>query len=320
LRALISGATGFVGPYLYEHLLAQGDEVAAFAYGTPKALPASVVSLDVDIRTIADVQHAVENAQPEAVYHLAAVSSIAAARLNPRLTVEINVAGTYNLFEAAMRLPKPPRILNVSTAQVYSTEVDEVTESSPVCPVNPYAASKAMAEQVPALFPDADYVTVRSFNHSGPGQTTDFVLASFTAQVVEMEAGRRLPVLEVGDIEVERDFLDVRDVVRAYRLLIERGRRGQVYNVASGTTYSIGSILETLQGLTHVKFDVQIDPSRRRPGQRQRIAADTAKLKADTGWQPTITLNTMLRDLLNYWRAAQDKATTSSYRAGPYGS
>ena len=174
-----------------------------------------------------------------------------------------------------------------------------------------------MAEQVPALFPDADCVTVRSFNHSGPGQTTDFVLASFTAQVVEMEAGRRPPVVEVGDIEVERDFLDVRDVVRAYRLLIERGRRGQVYNVASGTTYSIGSILETLRGLTHVKFDVRVDPSRRRPGQRRRIAADTAKLKADTGWQPTIALNTMLCDLLNYWRAVQDKVTTSSYRAGP---
>ena len=316
MRVLVSGATGFVGPYLCKHLLAQGDVVSAFPLGGPDALPTSVVSLDVDIRDMAAVRQVMEKVQPEAVYHLAAVSSIAVAQANPRLTFEINVVGTYNLFEAAMRIPKPPRILNVSTSQVYSDEVCPITEDSPLCPANPYAASKAMAEQVATFFADADYMTVRPFNHSGPGQTTDFVLSSFAAQIVEMEAGLRPAMLQVGDIAVERDFLDVRDVVSAYRLLIERGRRGQVYNLASGTTYSIGSILEMFRAFTPVKFDIQVIPSRQRPGQRQRISADPAKLEADTGWHPRIPLQTTLCDVLAYWRAVQEKAPVSVHRTG----
>jgi len=282
--------------------------VSAFPGDESDALPAPATSLDADIRDLAAVHAAFDQAQPEAVYHLAAISSIATAQANPRLTFETNVAGTFNVFAAAMRMPKPPRILNVSTSQVYSDEVCRITEESPVGPSNPYAASKLMAEQVAAFFTQADSITVRPFNHSGPGQTTDFVLSSFAAQIVEMEAGLRAPVLRVGDLEVERDFLDVRDVVLAYRLLIERGQRGQVYNLASGTTCSIAAIVAMLRSLTPIPFDTQVTPSRQRPGQRQRISADSAKIKADTGWQPRIPLRQTLGDLLAYWRKIREKA------------
>jgi GDP-4-dehydro-6-deoxy-D-mannose reductase len=311
LRALISGATGFVGPHLCEHLLAQGDEVTAFSLGSASQLGGAVTFIPADIRDATAVHAAFERVQPEVVYHLTAISSIAAARNNPRLAFEVNVTGTYNLFEAAMGLRKPPRILNVSTSQVYSDAVDLITEDSPVCPANPYAASKAMAEQMPKLFSGADWVTVRPFNHSGPGQTREFVLPSLAAQVAEIEFGLRPPVLQVGDTDVERDFMDVRDVVVAYRHLIERGRRGHVYNVASGTAWSIASVIEVLRSLARAPFDVRSDPSLRRPEQRRFIRADAAKLRTDTGWQPTIPLRIMLGDLLTYWRALQNNPAVS---------
>lgn len=279
-------------------------------------LPAPVTSLDVDIRDTAAVHAAFDQAQPEAVYHLAAISSIATARANPRLTFETNVHGTFNLFEAAMRMPEPPRILNISTSQVYSDELCRITEDSPLGPANPYAASKLMAEQVAAFFANADYITVRPFNHSGPGQSTDFVLSSFAAQIVEMEASLCPAVLQVGDMDVERDFLDVRDVVLAYRLLIGRGRRGQMYNLASGTTYSIAAIVEMFRSLTPIKFDIQVTPSRQRPGQCQRISVDAVKLEADTGWQPRIPLQSTLGDLLAYWRTVQEKTPVSAQMPG----
>jgi GDP-4-dehydro-6-deoxy-D-mannose reductase len=293
-------------------LLAQGDVVHAFPRDQSDALPAPVASLDVDIRDLAAVHDAFDQARPEAVYHLAAISSIATAQANPRLTFETNVGGTFNMFAAAMHMPKPPRILNVSTSQVYSDETSRITEGSPLGPSSPYAASKLMAEQVAVFFANADCITVRPFNHSGPEQSTDFVLSSFAAQIAEMEAGLRASVLQVGDMDVERDFLDVRDVVQAYRLLIERGRRGQVYDLASGTTFSIASIVEMFRLLTPKKFDIQIIPSRQRSGQRQRISADTAKIEADTGWKPRIPLQRTLRDLLAYWRTVQEKATASA--------
>jgi GDP-4-dehydro-6-deoxy-D-mannose reductase len=305
LRTLISGGTGFVGPYLCRHLLEHGDEVAVISVNRG-SLPGSVAFFQEDIRDPTAVQRVFNEVRPEAVYHLAAISTIGAARKNLRLLFEINVGGTYNLFEAASNLASPLRILNVSSAQVYGGGAGCLDENSRIAPANPYAASKAMAELVATQFGDVaniDCITVRPFNHSGPGQGPDFVLSSFARQVAEIEAGIKSPLLLVGDLEVERDFLDVRDVVRAYRLLIERGSRGAVYNLGTGDAHSIEAILGTFRSLSRVAFDVKVDPERVRPKQPRRICGSSAKLIADTGWHPVVPLQDTLRDLLKYWRA-----------------
>lgn len=312
MRALISGANGFVGPNLCAHLLAQGDEVFAFGIGSLDTLPGAVTAFVAEIRDPAAVQQVLDTVRPEIVYHLAAISSVRGAAANPRLTLEVNVDGTFNLCDAAMRLPHPPRILNVSTSEVYSDREETVTEDSAVRPSSVYAITKAMAELIPGLFPGADYVTVRPFNHSGPGQAGGFVLASFASQIAGMEAGLVPPVLQVGDLDVERDFLDVRDVVRAYRLLAVSGSAGHVYNIASGRAYSIAAVIEMFRAVAKVSFEIQVDPRRQRPKQRQRIVGDAAKLRAATGWQPLIPLQTTVHDLLVYWRTVRNKTTTAS--------
>jgi GDP-4-dehydro-6-deoxy-D-mannose reductase len=307
LRALISGGTGFVGVHLCEFLLTRGDEVAVFSKDKPFRIPPEVRCSYCDIRDPDEVRTIFLDFRPDAVYHLAAISRLGTARQNPRLAFEVNVLGTYNVFEAASRLPNPVRLLNVSTAQVYRQDGSTIDEDSAVSPANAYAASKAMAEWVPRLCVDSaavDYVTVRPFNHSGPGQTDDFVLSSFARQIADMEAGTRSCVLAVGDLDVERDFLDVRDVVRAYRLLIERGHRGEVYNLSSGRTYRISEIVDMFRRLSSVAFEVRVDPGRVRKQQPLRSDCSPAKLTADTGFQATIPLETTLHDLLDYWRTA----------------
>jgi len=305
LRALITGGTGFVGVHLSEFLLARGDDVLVFSRNAPFRRPPRVRYIDGDIGDPKQVQSIFDQFRPEAIYHLAAISSLGTASQNPRLALEINVVGTFTIVEAALRLGTPVRFLNVSSAQVYRQDGGHIDENSLVSPANSYAATKAMAEWVPRIFSDSatlEYITVRPFNHSGPGQTDQFVLSSFARQIVDIEVGTRAPVLSVGDLDVERDFLDVRDVVQAYRLLIERGRHGEIYNLSSGRVYKISEIVAMFARLSSVPFEVRVDPGRVRPRQPRHSDCSPAKLAAHTGFRPAIPLETTLRDLLDYWR------------------
>ena len=313
MRALITGGTGFAGSYLADLLADEGGEVFVFSCAEPSRWSPGIRHFTVDIRDPVAVRCVCEDTEPDEVYHLAAISSVAASRANPRNTFDVNVGGTYNLLEACRRLASRPRILNVSTSQVYAPTAElRLRESCPVRPENPYAATKAMAELLLWQYPRADrqqIITARPFNHSGPGQTSDFVLSYLAQQVAQMELGLCAPVLRVGDLNVERDFTDVRDVVKAYRILLQRGRGGELYNVCSGTAYRLSSALELLRSLSSVSLRVEIDPDRLHPGEPQRLCGDPTKIAIDTGWRATIPFETTVRDLLEYWRVRSRSET-----------
>jgi len=265
--------------------------------------------IQADICDVAAVTRVFEESQPDEIYHLAGVSSVPASRQFPRQVLEINVLGTFNLFEAASRMQSFPRVLNVSTGQVYAAAGEAarpLDEQCPVQPANWYATSKVMAELLASQYTDrkgAFLINARPFNHSGPGQSSDFVLSTLASQVAEAEAGLRPASIKVGDLSVVRDFTDVRDVVRAYYLLLRSGRNGEVYNVCSGVARQVSYALEFLQSLAEIEIKVEVEPSRLRPNETRQIFGDPSKIQKETGWRPAIPFETTVRDLLDYWRA-----------------
>lgn len=261
---------------------------------------------EVDIRDLDRVRDAITDFRPHHLYHLAAVSSAAVARRDPRLACEVNVTGTMNVLESAMRLSPPPHFLNVSTAQVYAPSSSQLTEDDRVEPDNAYAASKAMAELLRVPYRNyraALIITVRPFNHAGPGQSAEFVLASIAKQFAEIEAGARAPILHAGNVDVKRDFTDVCDVVSAYWQLLEHGVHDEVYNVCSGRAWSIRALIQQFEAVSGVRVSIETDSARVRKGEPDELCGSPAKLHAVTGWTPQISMTATICDLLAYWRA-----------------
>jgi GDP-4-dehydro-6-deoxy-D-mannose reductase len=305
-RVLITGGTGFVGTHLIRFLKSHGSNMAVIASGDGTSWQEPEVDYHVvDIRRADDVRSVVHNFSPTHVYHLAGISAVDASWNNPRLTFEVNVLGAYNLFEAAMSLPSLPRILNVSTSQVYAASDMILSESSLISPDNPYAASKAMAEMLRVQYRKCiggGIITARSFNHTGPGQTPNFVLPSIAKQFAEMEAGLRPRRLTAGNLEVIRDFSDVRDVVLAYSALLEKGRIDEVYNVCSGSAVRLADTIGKFKAISGIAVEIETDPTRLRCNEVSRILGDSTKIRTETGWSPQIPLEKTIRDLLDYWR------------------
>jgi GDP-4-dehydro-6-deoxy-D-mannose reductase len=304
-RILITGGTGFVGSHLIRFLRSGDAKLIVVSSGGVKTQLPGVDYCRVDIRNADEVRAVVRDASPHQIYHLAGISSVSASWQDPRLTFDVNVIGSYNIFDAAMRLPDPPRILNVSTSQVYAQSNAPLLETSPVGPDSPYAASKAMAELLAVQYQKSTkggIVTARAFNHTGPGQSTTFALPSFARQVAEMEAGLRPPVLKVGNLRVKRDFTDVRDVVVAYHELLEKGAVGESYNVCSGRAVLLAELVKELQKNCAVAVKIEIDPARVRSSDVPQIVGDAGKLHRTTGWLPKVPLDRMLKELLAYWR------------------
>jgi len=295
-----------VGTHLIRFLKSHGSNIAVIASGDGTSWQEPEVDYYVvDIRRAADVRSVVHNVSPTLVYHLAGISAVDVSWDNPRLTFEVNVTGAYNLFEAAMSLPSLPRILNVSTSQVYAASDMTLSETSLVSPDNPYAASKAMAEMLRVQYRKCiggGIVTARSFNHTGPGQTPNFVLPSIAKQFAEMEAGLRPRRLTAGNLEVTRDFSDVRDVVLAYSALLEKGRIDEVYNVCSGSAVRLADIIRKFEAISGIAVEIETDPARLRCNEVSRILGDSTKIRTETGWSPQIPLEKTIRDLLDYWR------------------
>jgi GDP-4-dehydro-6-deoxy-D-mannose reductase len=305
LRVLITGGTGFVGSHLVPLLQGRGFEVAILAQNRRQTC--SVNFYEADIRDSRAVRLAIHDFKPHHVYHLAAISSVEVSFRTPRLTYDLNVTGTCNVFEAAMSLPQPAKILNVSTAQVYARSADPLVETSALGPDNVYAASKAMAEFLAVQFRRTAHggiVTARAFNHGGPGQSGAFVLSSIAKQFAEIELGLRPPTLLLGNIHVKRDFTDVRDVVEAYLLLLEKGCVNEIYNVCSGRALSIEDLVREFCSITGVRVHVETDPAKRREGENDFVCGNPQRIKAATGWQARIPLTTTLRDLFLYWRSS----------------
>jgi GDP-4-dehydro-6-deoxy-D-mannose reductase len=302
---LITGGTGFVGNHLITHLSDGNSRIAVLSSGGSSVRVPGVDYHEADICDASVVQSIVREVSPEKIFHLAGISDVASSWKDPRLTFEVNVLGTLNLFEAAMSLPRPPHILNVSTAQVYAPAADVLSEVSPIAPDNPYAASKAMAELLMVPYrkcATGGIVTARAFNHTGPGQSEKFVLPSIAKQFAEIQAGERPPKLIVGNVGVERDFTDVRDVVWAYSLLLEKGRMGKIYNVCSGSAVRLADIIKMCESVSGTKVELEKDPARIRANEAATVCGSAKKIEADTGWRPRIPLKQTISDLLEYWR------------------
>lgn len=297
MRALVTGAGGFVGAHLVRHLEEQGDDVVQ--------LERTVDGVDVaDAVALTD---AVVAAKPEAVYHLAGAADVGGSWAEPRETFLANALGTLNVLEAS-REARAERVLAVTSADVYGrVTADELplTEDRPLRPVSPYAASKVAADalaQQAWLGHRLPVIRVRAFNHLGPGQSDRFVAPSLAARIArnERDGGDEVPI---GNTTPQRDVTDVRDVVRAYRLLIEAGEPGAVYNVCSGHAVSVRSIAETLLAMATRPMRLVSDPALQRPVDIPVLVGDSSRLQATTGWQPTIPLETTLADVLADWRA-----------------
>ncbi|GIW85959.1 MAG: GDP-mannose 4,6-dehydratase [Isosphaeraceae bacterium] len=314
MRALVTGATGFVAAHLIRHLVDSGDQVIGLSQSGHWPDPASdlprICRLEpLDLTNTPDDQFAdlLRRKQPEAIYHLAAQSNPRLSLDNPRLTWSLNLGGTFNLLEAIRHAQLQPRVILVSSGVVYGNPEPHhlpVREDCPVLPNNPYAASKAAADILGiqhALTYHTPTIIARPFNHAGPGQSDLYVLSSLARQVAEVEAGLR-PAVSHGNLAIVRDFTDVRDIVRAYRLLATSGQPGQIYNIGSGRDLPLQALFDTLRNLAHRPIPSQLDPNLVRPIDQPRLLADSSKLHAHTGWSPTIPLETTLADMLNTWR------------------
>jgi len=266
--------------------------------------------LHLDVRQEQDVFRAFKNIQPDWVFHLAAVSNVRNSWENPRDTLDINLLGSVHLFEAVKAHSPGARILVVSTSDVYGMQGRKETpfrEEDPVDAVNPYAFSKLCLESLSRYYvriEGLDIIITRSFPHTGPEQSPDFVCSDWAFQIARIEKGLTNPVIRVGNTQVERDYTDVRDVVEAYTLLMKKGETGETYNVCCGKSIALNDILQMLLSLSSVDIDVQVDKSKLRKTDIPLIVGSHGKIQKATGWDPKIPLEKTLLDLLDYWRQA----------------
>lgn len=291
MKAVVTGAGGFVGPHLIDHLKQCGDETVAFDLGNGP-----------DLRDSAGWRATIASEAPEVIYHLAGWSDVGGSWDAPVTTFEVNTMGTISILEAAHQAGTA-RVVLISSADLYGT-VDvatlPITEDHPVRPRSPYGASKQAAEAAAIQYwrgHGLETVIARPFNHLGPGQSPKFIAPAFAGQIAEAEAGGS-PQLLHGDLSPERDLTDVRDVVRAYRLLADLGKPGEVYNVCRGETVSMQQLLDCLVSKTEVEITRTPDPERFRPVEIPILCGSFDKLRAATGWEPTIPLEDTLASVL----------------------
>jgi GDP-4-dehydro-6-deoxy-D-mannose reductase len=321
LRALITGVTGFAGSFLAQVLINQGDEVFGVSrwrrHGL-EHLSQAIDPLTTDLRDPTVVDNILADIRPNMIYHLAGQAFVPTAWADPWATMENNIRPQLNILQAMVQQKSQARLLVVASNQVYghvSREDLPVKEDTPFRPDNPYGVSKAAQDMLGLqyyLSHGLDIIRVRAFNHIGPRQSPSFVAASFAKQIAEIEAGLAEPILQVGNLQAQRDFTDVSDVVRAYALLMRQAQAGAAYNVGIGRAYAIQYLLDVLLSYSQVTIDVQQDTSRLRPSDVSIIYADNSKLRAATGWEPTYSLEESLQRILNYWREKVNKGVKDS--------
>ena len=314
MRLLITGITGFVGSHMAEFALAHGAEVSGSMRWRSKTenidhLRARITLVECDLRDLSSVRNLLEITEPTHVAHLAAQSFVAASWKAPAETLTTNIISQVNLLEAMRGLRISPRFLAVGSSEEYGlVHPDElpIKETNPLRPLSPYAVSKVTQDMMGYQYFKSyglPIVRTRAFNHEGPRRGDVFVTSNFARQIVEIEAGIREPVIFVGDLKPKRDYSDVRDIVRGYWALLERGEPGEVYNLCSGKSWPIQHVLDFLLGQSRVKgIAVKIDPARLRPSDVMELEGDPGKIQRALGWKVEIPFEQTLTELLDYWR------------------
>lgn len=297
MKILITGISGFVGPHLKQELELHTHSV----FGIDRSSnDASIFSCDLTKED--DVRGVIERTQPDWIVHLAALTSVVDSWKNPEMYTTINSLMTKNIYEAVQKKSANSKILLTSSSDVYGPRPRyPITEDATPHPQNPYAQSKLAQEKVAHDYSSTATIISRAFNHTGPGTSESLVVGSFAKQIALCEQNKQ-KFISVGNLEASRDFLDVRDVIRAYRFLIEKGSPGEIYNICSGTPRKIQWILDTLLSLSNKQIEVKEDPEKMRPSDVPEFYGSSEKIKNITGWSPTIPFEQTLEDTLNYWR------------------
>jgi GDP-4-dehydro-6-deoxy-D-mannose reductase len=312
MRIFVTGATGFAGSHLVDHLLAAGHQIFALVHSASslRELPEHdrMTAITGDLLDLESLKRVVIQAQPEVIYHLAGQAYPARSWQDPAFTLAVNAGGTANLLEAAVHVGRP-RVVVVTSADIYGLVQPEdlpLTEQSLPRPRHPYGVSKLAAGQLVALYwqrYQLPAIEARPFNHIGPRQAPGFVVPDFASQLAAIKLGQRPPIMQVGNLDAQRDFTDVRDVVRAYVDLAQKGQPGQAYLICSGQPVAIHYLLTTLAELANTRVELEYDPARLRPSDIPCLYGSYARIQQHTNWQPRIHLRQSLADALSEWLA-----------------
>lgn len=312
--ALITGITGFVGSHLAETLLERGLEVhglSRWRSGTANIehLIDKISLAEANMLDPSSLQSQLARIKPDYIFHLAAESLVPTSYIQPQHTIETNVIGTLNLFQAIRHVGIDPIVLLAGSSEQYG-DVEErhlpTTEDAPFNPLSPYAVSKVATDYLAYQYYKSYGLRIirsRAFNHEGPRRPDAFVTSYLAKEIALIEKGKKKPVVPVGNLEARRDYTDVRDMTRAYLLLVEKCEPGEAYNLSSGIAYKIGDVLDLLVSISGQSVDIEVDPNRLRPSDPAILLGDSTKFRKRTGWAPKIPFEKTMADLLDYWRA-----------------
>jgi GDP-4-dehydro-6-deoxy-D-mannose reductase len=314
-KVFITGISGFAGSHLARHLVKSQNYSVSGTFYAEDSLPIlsdirdAINCIQADLTNKAQTEAIIKEQKPDFIFHLAALTSPAQSFKNPLATITDNVAMQINLLEAIKTYElMHTRILIISSADVYGVVSQSdlpIDEQTPFRPTNPYAVSKITQDYLALQYTiahDLEIIRVRPFNHIGSGQSAQFVVSAFAKQIAEIEKGKKEPILRVGNIETKRDFTDVRDMVKAYGLILEKGDIGEVYNIGTGKAYKISDILDILLHMSTTQIDVKIDETLLRPSDTPELLCDNTKFVSKTGWRAEYSIEETLQTILDYWR------------------
>lgn len=310
MRVLITGIEGFVGGYLSQLFLSKRDEVIGTYYDEnilKRQYSNKIILHNLNITDNQEMNLLLKKYKPDIIYHLAAQSSVSYSWENPQETMSINVNGTINLLKGVAKFSIQSKVILIGSSEQYGKVTKEelpISEEQPLKPTNPYAISKVTQELIANLYYTSKHlkiIKIRSFNHTGPRQATTFVLPDFAKQIVDIERNIIPPIIRTGNLQVKRDFSDVRDIVKAYKLLGDKGVIGETYNVGSGNSYLLQELLDYMIAQSKVEIIIKQDRKKIRPIENLEIICDNSKLKK-LGWKNTIPITQTINDIIKYYR------------------